>query len=105
MQQEDSKTTSKRMTIYECDDFVVDLEYNETFAIIHLPTVQKFTKDTYILMQVRMQEFFEFVTTIGYQNLFVALNDKITEKLAKKLGFAYLGTQDGLNVYVYGELV
>lgn len=105
MSQVDSNIKSKRMTVYECEDFTVDLEYNEVFAIIHLPNVKKFTKETYLLMQVRMQEFFEFVTTIGYQNLFVALNDKLAEKLAKKLGFAYLGEQDGLKVYVYGELV
>ena len=105
MSQEDSKIKSTRMVVYECPDFTVDLEYNETFAILHLPTVKKFTKETYILMQVRIQEFFEFITTIGYQNLFVATNDKLAEKLAKKLGFTYLGSQDGLNVYVYGELV
>lgn len=92
------------MRLVDREDFSVDLEYNDTFAILHLPEVPKFTKSVFQRMQMYMEDLNELFETMGYPNIFVAVShDTATEKLIKKLGFTYLGNQDGMDVYVYQE--
>ena len=92
------------MRLVDREDFSVDLEYNEYFAILHLPEVPKFTKTVFLRMEAYMEELNKLFATMGYPNIFVAVShDTATEKLVKKLGFVYLGSQDGMDVYVYKE--
>jgi len=105
MSQEDSEIKSKRMRLVDTEDFSVDLEYNENYAILHLPEVPRFTKTVLHRMQMTMEDLNELFTTMGYPNIFVAIspNDPATEKLVMKLGFVHLADNLGMKVYVYNE--
>ena len=94
---------SKRFAFVSKDNYVVDLEYNEEFAIIHLPFVKKLSKDTYLDMQEEMKGIIRFLDDQGYQHVWVAVKpeDKLIAKLAGKMGFNYKGTADNLDVYLY----
>lgn len=97
-QTEDIK--SKRMRVLEKENYKVDLEYNEDFAILHLPEVSKFTRDVYFDMQFCLEDFKEFLKCVGYENLYVGLDptNKLMAKFCKKIGFEYLGTAEEIDV-------
>ena len=97
--------TSKRFTLVEKDEYSVDLEYNEDFAIIHLPVVLKFTREIYGDMILTFPKIKEFIKDMGYKDLWVATipGDTSTSKLAQRFGFEYKGTDSGLDVYLLAE--
>lgn len=96
---------SKRITLIQKENYSVDLEYTGTVAIIHLPRVSKFTKDVYLDMTLTIKDIWEFLSTINYTELFAGVpeDDKLVAKLAKKMGFIYLGNSQGVDVYQYKE--
>lgn len=95
--------SSKRITIVDHIDYSVDLEYNDMYAILHLPRVNKFTKEVYQGMLIKVQELWEFFSTVGYEGMFIAIDptNKVLNKFVLRLGFKPLGTADGLSVYQY----
>lgn len=97
------QVASKRMKVYEFEEFSVDLEYNEYFVALHIPEVEKFNKKVLRKMKVYVEQLHEFITTLGYQDLFAGIvaNDLATERLAEHCGFEYVGEQDAIKVYVY----
>jgi hypothetical protein len=97
----ETQITSKRLTLVNKDNYVVDLEYNEDFVILHLPLVTKMTKDTYLDMRDSFEKFVDFVATIGHDYIWVAISpeDNLTAKLITKLGFNYEIDSEGLAVY------
>lgn len=97
---------SKTFTAIETPDYSIRLEYNKDYIILHLPRVDRMTKNVFLDMQYRLEDWNEFFQTIGYSGMFVAvdpLNIKI-QKLLVKLGFTYKGSADNMNVYFYGEV-
>lgn len=100
---------SKRITLIEKEDYIVDLEYGSAegrnYAILHLPVVKKFTKSLYQDMLVKVQEIWEFLSDIHYSELFIAIDpdDKTMNKFADRLGFVYLGEANGMAVLQYKE--
>lgn len=92
---------SKRFNIVNQEHYEVDLEYNEQYAILHLPRVSKFNKTVYIDMADRLEQFAEFIKSSGYFGLWAAISpdNNVLDKLIKKLGFKYLGTSGALAVY------
>lgn len=94
---------SKRFAFVSKDNYVVDLEYNEDFAIIHLPFLKRLSKTIYLDMQDEMQGIVVFLNDLGYQHIWVAVRpeDTLISKLAGKMGFNYKGTSDNLDVYLY----
>ena len=95
--------TSKRFTLVEKDVYKVDLEYNESFAIIHLPYVTKFTKTIYEDMLNTFEKIKTFIYDMGYPNVWVATSEPRALKLATRMGFVQKGSSDGLDVYIYEE--
>lgn len=94
--------TSRRFTLVEKEDYKVDLEYGGEFAIIHLPYVLKFSKGVYIDMMYTLEDIQKFLFDMGYDKLWAAVapGRNTTTKLAKRLGFEYKGSADGLDVYL-----
>lgn len=93
--------TSKRITLVSREDYEVDLEYNSEFAIIHLPYVDRFNKSVYLDMVTTLNSIQEFLSTVGYPSLWVAVvpTEEATAKLAKKMMFEYRGSDQGYDVY------
>lgn len=99
--QETAHIKSKRFSLIEKENFIVDLEYNQDFAIIHLPKVTKFTRSIYLDFTESLTKIDNFLRDFGYQSIWVACypEDTSTNKLAKKMGFEYRGSAENLNVY------
>ena len=91
---------SKRITLVRHPDYRIDLEYNKEFAIIHLPFVSKFTRDTYLDIKFAAEDAAEFLKDQGYPWAFVGVDptNKLILKLADRFGFKYLGTEDNISV-------
>ncbi len=98
---------SKRFTIVESEFFDVSLEYSDSFAILHLHRIDKFTKDILIELAVRLDQWWEFLSTVGYGSIHAGIapeNERI-KKLLLKLGFKFLGKghqEDVGDVDIYG---
>ncbi len=97
---------SKSFTAIETKDYSIRLEYNDDFVILHLPEIAHMTKDVFLDMKFRLEDWNKFFTTAGYAGTFVAIdpNNKKIEKLVKMLNFKYKGHADNMDVYFYGEL-
>jgi len=95
--------TSKRFTIVEKPEYRVDLEYNDMYAILHLPYVGKFTKSVYQDMQITVQDIYEFIKTIEYVGMWIAIDpfNKVLNKFVQRIGFVHLGEADNMSVYQY----
>lgn len=96
-------SNGKRFTIAELEEYRLDLEYSTNVAIVHLPVVHKWNKSVYADLKERIKDLHTFVTTAGYLDLWAGIdkNNEKTNKLAKRVGFEYRGTEDGINVYQY----
>ena len=89
------------MTIIEKEDFIVDLEYNEDYAIVHLPKVEKFTKDIYLDLIKTFEELKEFLKSMQFIHVWAAIepSNVLINKFAGKMGLTFLGEAENLNVY------
>lgn len=92
---------SNRITILEKEEYRVDLEFNEEFAILHLPEVRKFNRTVYFDFIRSLEDFKEFFNTFGYNFLWVAISvsNKLIAKFVVKLGFEFQGSFDNMDVY------
>lgn len=104
-QRTEAPPTSTRLTLVDKENYKVDLEYNKDFAILHLPYVNKMTKEMYLDMKSSLTKFYEFIRVTGYDALWAAISpeDKMTAKLITKLGFEYTGEAESLHVYRRSE--
>lgn len=95
---------SNSIVLFENENYGVRLEYNENFAIVHLPYSNKMTKEVFMDMRVKLEEWSTFLNTIGYNNIWAAVDPKNTKivKLIRMLGFTFRGHSDGMSVYTYG---
>ncbi len=95
---------STRFTIVDTDDFQLDVEYNETFLILHLPRLRP-TPGVIKALKVKLEELEEFAYASSWIMLFTAIHpdDKAMRKLMKIIGAEYTGTAEGLDVYRYEE--
>lgn len=93
--------TSKRITLYNHPHYKVDLEYNEEFAILHLPKVTRFSKGTIADMREQFCGVYDFFKQLGYDGIWAAIepDNKRTINLAKMFGFEYKGSSDGFSVF------
>lgn len=92
---------SQSFTLVKKDGYEVGLEYNEDFAILHLPFVKKMNKSTYKDMKLCLEDLSRFAGTVGYPSLWVAFppEDLLLTKFVIKMGFELRGEADGLTVY------
>ena len=97
---------SKSLTLFETENYSVRLEYNDDYVIIHLPRVDKFNKEVFVDMKYKLEDWYEFFTTAGFNGIFAAVdpNDEKIKRLLNMLGFKYKGCADNMYVYFYGEV-
>lgn len=95
---------SKSLIIYDCDDFKVRLEYNDEFAILHLPTVEKFNKSVLIKMQNKVVELLDFFYDLGYNGIWTGCyeDNETIKKLIVALGFNYVKEENSYSIYNIG---
>lgn len=94
---------SNSYPIYEGEDYKARLEYNREYMIVHLPEVYKFNRDVLAKLVIKLEDLKEFSANLGYPELYAAApkeNTKIN-KLARRIGFTFLGETDVLLVYHY----
>ena len=65
----------------------LSIEYNAQFIVIHLPTVDKMTKDVFLEMQWLIEDWFEFIKVTGYKYIYAAVdqNSKRIKKTFKNV--------------------
>lgn len=92
---------SRRFTLVEKEDYGIDLEYSDEFAIIHFPYVSKFNKGVLLDMSATLDSMKKFLEDMGYWHLWVAVepHNKSTAKLAKRFGFKYVGLDQDTGRY------
>ena len=98
-----STNASKRIDGIRGSNFSVRLEYSKEYIVLHLPTIDKFTKSTLFEMQYMLDDWWNFFRTVGYSSIHVAVdpaNAKIN-RLLRKLNFRMIGKADGLNIWSY----
>ena len=98
-----STIDSKRLRLLETDNLSIDLEYNEQFAILHIPRAGKFRKGELQTLQSYLKQWDEFIYDMGLDGPYTVADTPITEKLVNKLGFVYLGNHGTTKVYKYGN--
>lgn len=101
-----SMPVSKSFTFIETKHYTIRLEYNEDYVIVHLPSIEKMTREVFMDMKLRLEDWYEFMTTAGYAGVFAAVdpNNQKINKLCEMLGFKLRGFADNMNVYFYGEV-
>ena len=95
---------SKSINIYECDDFSLRLEYGETLALLHLPSVSKFNRSVLIKIQNKVMEVLDFLLDLGYNGVWAGCpsdNNQI-KRLLFLLGFDYIRDEDNVSMYSLG---
>ncbi len=94
---------SKSIMLYESDKLSIRLEYNKEYVIAHMP-VCHFTKEVFQELQYKLEDWWEFFQTWGYNGIWAAIdpNDKKMKRLVTKLEFVYRGSSNGMDIYQYG---
>tara|TARA_R110000772_G_scaffold66532_4_gene148150 strand:- start:5123 stop:5428 length:306 start_codon:yes stop_codon:yes gene_type:complete len=84
--------------------FSIRLEYNEDFIIVHLPTIDKMTKEVFLEMKRMLSDWFSFLKTVGYKSVFAAIEpEHKNNKLVRMLNFEYVGKDKEYFVYQFKE--
>lgn len=96
---------SNSLTLFENPEYGVRLEYNQDFAIVHLPYTNKMTKEVYLDMESRLEQWWLFLKTAGYNGIWCAVDPKDSKinRLVTLLKFKYVGMSEGMSVYRYGD--
>ena len=94
---------SKRLKGIRGSTFEVDLEYNKTYIILHLPTVDKFTKSTLFEMQYLLDDWWNFFKTVGYTEIYAAVEpaNRTINRLLRRIHFKQIGSSNGMNIWSY----
>lgn len=94
---------SKRIRLVELPYASLDLEFNDKYAILHLPRVDRFRKGDLFKFKEYLDGLAQFFEVSGLEGPYAASNDEKIKRLALKLGFTFLGESNGLKVYKYAS--
>lgn len=96
---------SKSISLFDTEAYGVRLEYTDSLAIVHLRYSNKMNKAVFKDMVIKLEEWYEFLTTAGYPSIMCAVfqDDEKMNRLVTMLKFKYLGAADNMFVYKYGE--
>lgn len=96
-----AETNASKSLLIKGEGYVVRVEYNKDYVIIHLRDIDKFTKEVFLDMQMRLEDFSDFVKEIQGGPIWAAVpsdNIKI-KRLLGGLGFTFTGYHEDLTVY------
>lgn len=94
---------SKRIRLVESPNVSLDLEFNDKYAVLHLPRVTRFRKGEFKQFKEYLEGLAQFFEVSSLEGPYAASNDEKIKKLALKLGFTYLGESNGLKVFKYAS--
>lgn len=97
------ETIGSKSLLIQRDDYVIRLEYNEDYVILHLRDINKFTKEVFQDMLIQLEDWSDFLRAMGHSYLWAAVprdNTKI-KRLLGGLGFQFVSHRDDLTVYRY----
>ncbi len=92
---------SKRIRLFNTEDFGVDLEYNKDFVIIHLPWIDNFNTKVFKDMLIALEDYSDLFKTLGKEKMYAAVDTNNTKikRLLNKLGFTRVGLNKDLDIY------
>lgn len=94
---------SKRIRLLDLKQASVDLEFNDKYAILHLPEVRKFGRGELKLCKDYLEGLASFFAVSKLEGPYAASSDTKIHKLALKLGFTPVGDFNGLKVFIYAS--
>lgn len=96
-------TASNSIMLFENEHYGVRLEYNQNFAIVHLPYTHNMAKGVFLDMKYKLEDWWKFLSTVGYSAIWCAVNpdDEKINKLVTMLDFKEAGFADNMRVYKY----
>ena len=84
--------------------FDIRLEYNQEYIIVHLPKIDKMTRDIYLEMVFLLEDWWTFFKTVGYKQIHAVVEPHSkAEKLAKMLKFELLGEHQNTHIMMYKD--
>lgn len=94
---------SKRLKGVRGKNFEAHIEYGENIVALHLPTVDKFDKETFLEMKEMLNDWDCFFKTVGYEETYAAFehDDEKMKKLVSMLNFEYITDNLGFSIYRY----
>ena len=97
------QVTSNRLRIVDKEDYGVDIEYNDMYAILHFPFMNKFNKRIFKDFEKTLPSIVDFIDTVGYEGLWAAIerDNSFVRKIAVRFGFSRIGESEGLVIYEY----
>lgn len=84
------------------EGYVVRVEYNKDYVIIHLREIDRFTKEVFLDMRIRLEDFSDFVKEVQGGPIWAAVprdNIKI-KRLLGGLGFKFVNHHEDLTVFM-----
>ena len=93
-----------RLTIVETEDYTLDLEYSDSFFILHLlyfkPSVATVRE-----LKNKVEELREFSKVVGYTGVYTGVDPEDTKmpKLLRMLNAEKIGNSEGIDVYQLKE--
>lgn len=98
------ETNASKDFLVKGDGYTLRVEYTKDHVIFHIREIDKFTKEVFFSMKYQLEDWFEFVTTMGHEYIWAAVpeNDLKIQRLLSGLNFKYFAKNAGLNVYRYG---
>lgn len=84
-------------------NFEIVLEYGDGLIAIHLPTVDKFNKSTFLEMKYMLEDWNDLFRASGYPMLISTINenDLKTKRLAEMFSFKKIDQFDTTHIYGY----
>jgi hypothetical protein len=97
------ETIASKELLVKRDGYVVRIEYNEDYVILHLKEIDKFTKEVFQDMLLFREDWSDFLRAMGHSYMWAALpEDNIKMKrLLGGLKFQFVNNKDGFTVYKY----
>lgn len=97
------ETIGSKTLLIQRDGYVIRLEYNEDYVIVHLRDIDKFTKEIFQDMLIQLEDWSDFLKAMGRDYLWAAVPRDNTEikRLLGGLKFQFVSHKDDLTVYRY----
>ena len=98
-------TTSRSLSGIKGSCFDIRIEYRDTLLIIHLPYIEKMTRDIFVEMKIMLEDWHQFLQNTQYKTIWAAVSpdDQKIRKLLQMLNFSFKGEAEGMDIYCYGE--
>lgn len=92
----------KYFTIFKSDDIDVGLEYSEEVVAVHFKDFTRMTSKTFRDLKKELEGFLPFLQMNGYRGLFAGIPREYSKnkRLANLLGFTYIGSEKGIDIYL-----